>query len=117
METGDPSTVLPPSADHRHGADYDRFAMYRGMRPHDARRKQEQEDRAMNSVYSICEREGRQWCITLGRRLVGSQLCPATAIKLARRLAREYHDVTGFPSRVIFLGGKTPIVLGTYGVQ
>ena len=71
----------------------------------------------MKSVYSICQREDRQWCITLGQRLLRSQLCPAVAIKLARRLAREHHHVTGVPSRVEFLGGKMPIVLGSYGVQ
>ncbi|AIF46569.1 hypothetical protein [Dyella japonica] len=71
----------------------------------------------MKSVYSICERDGRQWCITLGQRLVRSQLCPAVAIKLARHLAREHHDSTGVPSRVEFLGGEMPIVLGSYGVQ
>ncbi|MDR3444239.1 MULTISPECIES: hypothetical protein [Dyella] len=71
----------------------------------------------MKSVYSVCEREGRQWCITLGKRLVRSQLCPAVAIKLARRLAREHHDVTGVPARVEFLGGKMPIVLANYGMQ
>lgn len=71
----------------------------------------------MRSVYSICERENRQWCITLGKHLVRSQLCPAVAIKLARRLAREHHDATGDPSRVEFLGGKMPIVLASYGVS
>ncbi|WP_109127213.1 hypothetical protein [Dyella sp. C11] len=71
----------------------------------------------MKSVYSICEREGRQWCITMGQHLVRSQLCPAVAIKLARHLAREHHYATGFPSRVEFLGGKMTIVLASYGVQ
>lgn len=71
----------------------------------------------MKSVYSICEREGRQWCVTLGQQLVRSQLCPAVAIKLARRLAREHHYATGFPSRVEFLSEKMTIVLGRYGVQ
>jgi hypothetical protein len=71
----------------------------------------------MRSVYSICERDGRQWCITLGQRLLRSQLCPAAAIQLARRLAREHHDATGVPSRVEFLGGKMPIVLASYGIQ
>jgi len=71
----------------------------------------------MKSVYSICQREGRQWCITMGQQLVRSQLCPAMAIKLARHLAREHHHVTGSPARVEFLGGKMPIVLGSYGVQ
>lgn len=71
----------------------------------------------MKSVYFISEREGRQWCITVGQRLLRSQLCPAVAIKLARRLAREHHHATGFPARVEFLGGKLPIVLGRYGVQ
>jgi hypothetical protein len=71
----------------------------------------------MKSVYSICQRDGRQWCVTLGQQLVRSQLCPAVAIKLARHLAREHHYATGFPSRVEFIGGKMPIVLGSYGVQ
>lgn len=71
----------------------------------------------MKSVYAVCEREGRQWCITLGQRMIGSQLRPAAAIQLARRLAREYHHATGFPSRVLFFGGDTSIVLGSYGVQ
>jgi len=71
----------------------------------------------MKSVYSICQREGRQWCITMGQQLLRSQLCPAVAIQLARRLAREHHDATGFPARVEFLGGKMTIVLGSYGVQ
>lgn len=70
----------------------------------------------MKSVYSISECEGRQWCITLGRRLLRSQLSPAVAIMLARRLAREHHVATGTPSRVEFLGGSMPIVLGRYGV-
>jgi hypothetical protein len=71
----------------------------------------------MKSVYSICQREGRQWCITMGQQLVRSQLCPAMAIQLARRLAREHHHATGSPARVEFLGGAMPIVLGSYGVQ
>jgi hypothetical protein len=71
----------------------------------------------MKSVYSIRQREGREWCITLGQHLVRSQLCPAVAIKLARHLAREHHYATGFPSRVEFLGGKMTIVLASYGVQ
>jgi hypothetical protein len=53
----------------------------------------------------------------MGQQLVRSQLCPAMAIQLARRLAREHHHVTGVPARVEFLGGKMPIVLGSYGVQ
>jgi len=74
------------------------------------------EGSAMKSIYSISQREDRQWCITLGQRLVRSQLCPAAAIQLARRLAREHHHVTGYPSRVEFVGGNAPIVLGRYGM-
>ena len=71
----------------------------------------------MKSVYSICEREGLQWCITLGKRLVRCQLSPAVAIQLARRLARAHHDATGCPARVEFVGGVMPIVLGRYGIR
>lgn len=71
----------------------------------------------MKCVYAISEREGGRWCITLGKQLLRTQLCPGAAINLARRLAREHHHATGCPARVDFLGGTAPIVLAQYGMH
>ncbi|WP_130617050.1 hypothetical protein [Dyella amyloliquefaciens] len=71
----------------------------------------------MKSIYSICEHKGQRWCVSLDQKLVETELSPAMAITLARRLAREYHDATGVPALVEFVGGEEPIVLGSYGVH